>query len=117
MGVPMEDDKQQVAWNVNGISPNFIHSLDACHMMMTATAMIGDGHDFAAVHDSFWSHVEQAPLLSRKLRETFVSLHQVDQVARLRSQWMSRYGVELPESPAHGTLDVSKVIDSEYFFA
>jgi DNA-directed RNA polymerase len=30
---------------------------------------------------------------------------------------MSRYGVELPESPAHGTLDVSKVIDSEYFFA
>jgi DNA-directed RNA polymerase len=117
LGVPMEDDRQQVAWNVNGISPNFIHSLDACHMMMTATSMIGDGLDFAAVHDSYWSHVENAPFLSERLRETFVSLHGVDQIARLRSEWMSRYGVDLPEGPKHGTLDLDDVKRSAYFFA
>ncbi|EFJ51345.1 hypothetical protein VOLCADRAFT_47196, partial [Volvox carteri f. nagariensis] len=40
----------------NGFPPNYIHSLDSAHMMMTALAVRRAGGVFAAVHDSFWTH-------------------------------------------------------------
>jgi DNA-dependent RNA polymerase len=36
--------------------PNYIHSVDSSHMMMTATACREAGLSFAGVHDSFWTH-------------------------------------------------------------
>lgn len=36
--------------------PNFVHSLDSAHMMMTANACRRDGVTFASVHDSYWTH-------------------------------------------------------------
>ena len=40
-----------------GIAPNFIHSLDACHMRLFATAMARNGvTDIWSVHDAFGCH-------------------------------------------------------------
>lgn len=36
--------------------PNYIHSLDSTHMMMTALRCKQEGITFAGVHDSFWTH-------------------------------------------------------------
>ena len=36
--------------------PNFIHSVDSAHMMMTAVACHEAGLTFAGGHDSFWTH-------------------------------------------------------------
>lgn len=36
--------------------PNYIHSLDGAHMMMTAMACREEGMSFAGVHDSYWTH-------------------------------------------------------------
>jgi DNA-directed RNA polymerase len=36
--------------------PNFVHSLDSTHMLMTAIEMERLGLDFTAVHDSYWTH-------------------------------------------------------------
>ncbi|CAD5189966.1 unnamed protein product [Musa acuminata subsp. malaccensis] len=36
--------------------PNFVHSLDGSHMMMTAVACKRAGLNFAGVHDSYWTH-------------------------------------------------------------
>jgi DNA-directed RNA polymerase len=47
----VEVSKQRTAF-----PPNFVHSLDASHMLMTSLKMKEKGHTFAAVHDSFWTH-------------------------------------------------------------
>ena len=36
--------------------PNFIHSVDSAHMMLTAIACNKAGLSFAGVHDSYWTH-------------------------------------------------------------
>jgi DNA-directed RNA polymerase len=36
--------------------PNYIHSIDSTHMMMTALQCAQEGLVFAGVHDSYWTH-------------------------------------------------------------
>lgn len=74
--------KRQDALTVNirsqntAIPPNFIHSLDASHLMMTVKAAYHAGiHQFAMVHDSYGTHAADAPRLARILRTEFVNLH------------------------------------------
>ena len=49
--LPVSPRKQRSAF-----PPNFVHSLDATHMMMTAMKMQAMNLQFAAVHDSYWTH-------------------------------------------------------------
>lgn len=60
---------------LNAVAPNFIHSLDATHMQMTAVAAHNARLVFAAVHDSFWTHACDVDALATITRETFVLLH------------------------------------------
>lgn len=59
----------------NGVAPNFIHSIDAIHLMMTCVASQTAQISFAAIHDSFWTHPSDVPRLSKLIREEFVRLH------------------------------------------
>ena len=49
--LPIKPQKQKTAF-----PPNFIHSLDATHMLKTALAAKRKNITFAAVHDSYWTH-------------------------------------------------------------
>jgi DNA-directed RNA polymerase len=49
--LPVSPRKQRTAF-----PPNFVHSLDATHMSMTSLRMKELGLQFAAVHDSYWTH-------------------------------------------------------------
>lgn len=55
--------------------PNFIHSLDATHMMLTALECRAQGLTFASVHDSYWTHPSDIDQMSSIIRETFIALH------------------------------------------
>lgn len=56
--------------------PNFIHSLDASHLMLTlARSQQLNINAFSAVHDSFGTHAVDMPKLARALRDTFILLH------------------------------------------
>ncbi|RKP30872.1 DNA/RNA polymerase [Metschnikowia bicuspidata] len=59
----------------NGIAPNFIHSIDAIHLLMTSLASKEKQITFASVHDCFWTHASEVPVLSSIIREEFVRLH------------------------------------------
>lgn len=115
--VPDEDDKQHLGRNLNAVAPNWVHSVDASHMMLTALRCRVEGIEFAAVHDSFWTHAGHAAQLATILRNEFVDLHSADLLGNLKEQWETRYGVDLPPLPAKGSLDLDRVRESPYFFA
>jgi DNA-directed RNA polymerase len=75
--------------------PNFIHSLDATHMMLSAIACDRAGLSFSAVHDSFWTHASDVDSMNHILREAFVRMHSDDVVKRLAAEFEVRYGKNL----------------------
>ena len=76
---------------INAFAPNYIHSLDATHMLMSATACKDQNITFAAVHDSYWCHANNVDKMAGILRDAFVALHTDDQMANLREELTSRY--------------------------
>lgn len=100
-----------------GISPNFVHSMDASHLMLTVTNALDAGiTTFAMVHDSYATHAADTDALAAILREAFVEQYSEDVLARFREEVMEQIGVELPEVPPKGDLDISSVLRSPYFF-
>ncbi|SMQ54212.1 unnamed protein product [Zymoseptoria tritici ST99CH_1A5] len=71
--------------------PNFIHSLDATHMLLSALKCTEEGMTFASIHDSFWTHACDVDDMSRVLRDAFVTMHREDIVGRLREEFQARY--------------------------
>lgn len=79
--------------------PNFIHSLDATHMILTALECQSAGLVFASVHDSYWTHACDIETMSDVIRDTFVRLHSQDILVRLRNEFLERYkGYRIPAS-------------------
>ena len=81
--------------------PNFIHSLDATHMMLTALECrvrtsylyffrlltLGDQTQnitYASVHDSYWTHACSIDQMSEIIRDTFIALHSSDVLGKLQ---------------------------------
>ena len=89
------DDVVSKRKQLQAFPPNFIHSLDATHMIMSANACNRAGLTFSAVHDSFWTHASDVDTMSEILREAFVRMHSDDVVARLHSEFKARYGDHL----------------------
>ncbi|WEW57393.1 DNA-directed RNA polymerase [Emydomyces testavorans] len=75
--------------------PNFIHSLDATHMMLSAIKCDELGLSFSAVHDSFWTHAADIDTMNRVLRDAFVRMHSEDIVGRLGAEFKARYSNNL----------------------
>lgn len=110
------DRRKQAA----GLAPNVIHSLDAAALTMTVAAAIEEGLDaFAMVHDSYGTHAADCPKLARILREQFVRLYTENDIAdSLFQQWRAQCDkpAQCPPPPAKGTLDLTQVLHSPYFF-
>ena len=71
--LPVNCRKQSTA-----VPPNYVHSLDATHMLMTAIRMKEMELDFAAVHDSFWTHPCNVEIMGQHIRECFSELYSKD---------------------------------------
>ena len=103
----------------NGISPNWVHANDGCHLRMTVNLAAYNGvTHFAMVHDSFGCHASDVEMLGACLRETFVELYvDNDPLGRFKEEGEALIGKALPDLPEKGELDVTLVRDSEFFFA
>ncbi|KAK4177108.1 putative mitochondrial precursor of DNA-directed RNA polymerase [Triangularia setosa] len=71
--------------------PNFIHSLDASHMMLSALESHDGGLTFAAVHDSFWTHAADVDVMSTIIRDSFIRIHEEDVIGRLKREFEARF--------------------------
>ncbi|KAE8700156.1 DNA-directed RNA polymerase 3 [Hibiscus syriacus] len=97
--------------------PNFVHSLDGSHMMMTAVACRDAGLHFAGVHDSFWTHACDVEMMNQILREKFVELYSMPILENLLESFKASYpSLIFPPLPGRGNFDLREVLKSPYFF-
>lgn len=79
------------ARQVQAFPPNFIHSLDATHMFLTALKCHELGMTFASIHDSFWTHAGDVNTMNKIIRDAFIRLHSEDIMGRLAAEFNARY--------------------------
>jgi DNA-directed RNA polymerase len=106
----------------SGVAPNYVHSMDASHLVLCVNACLEAGiEDFSMIHDSFGVHACDVDLLHMILRKTFVDLYSTDRLAEFRSQLVAQLppeiAAELPPLPPMGDLDLSLILESEFAFA
>ncbi|KAI0546052.1 DNA-directed RNA polymerase [Xylaria curta] len=89
--IPERSDPVNRRKQLQAFPPNFIHSLDASHMLLSALECDELGLSFAAVHDSFWTHAADVDVMNRVLRDAFVRIHGEDVIGRLASEFEARY--------------------------
>lgn len=49
----------------NAFPPNFIHSLDSSHMMLTSLHCERAGITFVSVHDCYWTHPATVHIMNK----------------------------------------------------
>ena len=102
----------------NGISPNFVHSLDASLLTKSVIAANKEGiYDFAMIHDSFGTHTNNCEKFAKILREQTFLLFSVDLLGDFRRKLLRHEEIQLPELPDYGNFDVTEVLHSKYFFS
>ncbi|KAI8507836.1 hypothetical protein Bbelb_140760 [Branchiostoma belcheri] len=121
----------------NAFPPNFIHSLDSTHMMLTSLHCQQAGIQYVSVHDCFWTHACTVDTMNRICRQQFVVLHSQPILEDLSKYLLAEYGTlpsELETSPtavskhdklmevlvdvpSKGDFDLNRVLDSTYFFS
>ncbi|KAF2659137.1 DNA-directed RNA polymerase mitochondrial precursor [Lophiostoma macrostomum CBS 122681] len=105
-GVEAVDRRKQLA----AFPPNFIHSLDASHMLLSALKCAELNLDFAAVHDSFWTHAADIPNLNIVLRDAFVRMHSEDIIGRLAAEFKARYAGSMYHATIYSDTPVGRAI-------
>ena len=91
-----------------------MHSLDATHMLLVAKAM-QDCH-LAMIHDDFGTHASDISKLHKVIREQFVLMYTGDLLQEFKDEVEWRTGVELPDVPARGSLDIQEIHKADFFF-
>jgi len=107
----------------DGISPNFVHSMDAAalHLYVNRAVDRYDLESFCLVHDSYGTLAADTELSAQCIREVFVEMYQDDVLEDFRTQLLdlisSRNANKLPLVPPKGKLDLEVVKQSAFFFA
>jgi len=94
----------------SGIAPNFVHSIDSTHMVMTIN--MTDFTSYAMIHDDFGTHAGNTQKLFVDIRNAFLQLYTIS--APLY-EWAEQCGVDR-ELPELGNYDINKILEADYFF-
>lgn len=101
------------------VAPNFVHALDATLLRATVYKAqdIGIQH-FGMIHDSFGCHARHmARFLQECVKPAFVEMYQDNDVLEQFRQTFVEIIPDLAPPPEKGTLDLSGVLSSEFFFS
>lgn len=99
--------------HINGLAPNFVHSMDAAHLHRTTAEAARQGiNHVAMIHDDYGTHAANAQKLFDIIRQQFVQMYETHDPI---SDFASKYPV--PPAPAKGSLDIREVLNSRYFFS
>lgn len=119
VGTNRQDLRKQTA----SIAPNFVHSMDAAHLMMVVNRLKREriSQDFAMIHDSFGVHAADVDELHYAIRDEFINLYSVDRLDEFREQLLEQlpddFEGELPPTPPSGTLNLEDIREADFFFS
>jgi DNA-directed RNA polymerase len=118
----VETDELDARKQAQGIAPNFVHSMDASHLVLTVNRCVDNSiTSLAMIHDSYGTHAADADGLQEQLREAFIEQYSGDVleefIGNLKEQLPEELLKLLPPKPRMGRLDLAGVRDSRYFFA
>jgi DNA-directed RNA polymerase len=86
--------------------------------MMTSERMFEKGLNFAAVHDSYWTHACDVDQMNRFIREEFIKLYEDDPLVKFKECLEQRFPfLNFPDLPPKGELDLKEILNSTYFFS
>jgi DNA-directed RNA polymerase len=101
----------------SGFSPNLIHSHDSAHCLLSVNRLVDMGvDDFGMVHDSFSTHLGHVEDLTQQLRLTFIEMYRGNKSEELWQYFQEQLGRALPKPPQPGDLDITRIMESDYFF-
>ena len=114
-----EMDSIDVAGMRSSSAPNFIHSMDASHLIKSVNSFADSGmKGIAVIHDSFGTHAGKTGDLRRILREEMVQMYQHNWLETFKQSAEYILGEEIKEeAPYVGTLDLNEILESTYAFA
>lgn len=131
-------ERPNVMKQKNAFPPNFIHSLDSSHMMLTSLFCEREGITFVSVHDCFWTHPSSVDVMNKVCRNQFVSLHSQPILEDLSEFLVRKYSYAereftndgsvgdttkrrlnkiLRRLPSKGDFQLDSVLESVYFFS
>ncbi|XP_056629610.1 DNA-directed RNA polymerase, mitochondrial [Diorhabda sublineata] len=131
-------EKPNVMKQKNAFPPNFIHSLDSSHMMLTSLNCERAGITFVSVHDCYWTHPSTVHIMNKICREQFVALHSEPILEDLSKFLWNKFSYDQSEFsgdgsvgdltkmklnrilrhlPKRGDFDINQVLKSIYFFS
>lgn len=119
--VPQDSTDIDTRGQAQAIAPNFIHSMDACHMQRVIMNQAEKGNtNFFMIHDSFGTDVEHAGDLFKAIRTELVNMYKGHNYLE---EWLKDVEYLLPEDkkipkiPSKGNLNLDDVVNSKYCFA
>lgn len=112
--VLVESNDPSVGRHSQGLSPNFIHSMDASHLHLVTTKMaeLVPGVSMAMIHDSFGVHAADTAILYKVLREEFINMYTDHDPLK---SFADKY--RLSSTPEKGSLNLEDVRNSLYVFS
>jgi DNA-directed RNA polymerase len=110
------------------ITPNFVHALDAAHLMLSVARLQDEGlRHFAVIHDSYGVHAVDIDQMLTGLRDEFAKMYGGSRLDEYIDEQIRRPGTpsglreqlcSLKEQrPTMGTFDVAQVRDATYMFS
>lgn len=109
-----EIDKRK---QTSGVAPNFIHSMDAAHLMLVVNSSEGKIRNFTTVHDSFGTSLGEAENMRHIIREQLVKMYtEHDPLQEFKEHAEELLQKEVPEPPSKGNLDINSIISSKFVF-
>lgn len=101
-----------------GIIANFVHSMDAAHLIKVMNALEAEGiNHVAVVHDSFGVHARHVGTMNRIIREQFLNIYSEPILDKFVDEQIQRTNIDLPRFKIYGNLDINEVLNSKYFFS
>ena len=119
--VPQDSTDIDTRGQAQAIAPNFIHSMDACHMQRVIMNQAEkENNNFFMIHDSFGTDIEHAGDLFKAIRTELVKMYKDHNYLE---EWLKDVeyllpeGKEIPKIPSKGALNLDDVVNSKYCFA
>ena len=117
----IEDEGMSKRANRNGITANFVHSLDSS-LMVWSTNRSADLHGvdvFSWIHDQAATLAPNVGVMQSQIKESAIEMFSMDILGGFKREVeaMLPSGVVLPPPPEQGDFDLNRLRSAEYFFA